>query len=183
VKKRQKEYLIIGLLFLAILLAYLSFLPQPSSKKAFLIYGKTDYLTTFLDANTIVLKAIYPFSDAQGAVSAITYMAAVFQAKGKKVIIESIDNNLCYTNEGNVQENKEMNIQACELNYPTVIIKEGYNSIRIEPGKVTIQASPPYMMPAAAYILSKIYPDANLVYERVLNQLKTQRQRAAQRSS
>ena len=183
VKKREREYIVIGLLILAVILAYYSLLPKLSSKEAFLIYGKTDYLTTFLDANTVVLRSVYPFSDAQGAVSAITYLAAVLQAKGKHVIIQSIEGNACYTNEGNVMENKEVNVQSCELNYPTIIVKEGYNRIDIYPGKVIIQARPPYMMSAAAYVLTRIYPDADLIYQKVLNQLKTQRQRAARRSS
>lgn len=182
-KRQEREYIVIGFLILAAILAYYSLLPEPSSKEAFLIYGKTDYLTTFLDANTVVLRAVYPFSDAQGAVSAITYLSAVLQAKGKHVIIQSIEGNVCYTNEGNVMESKETNVQSCELNYPIIIVKEGYNRIDIYPGKVIIQARPPYMMSAAAYVLTRIYPDADLVYERVLNQLKTQRQRAARRSS
>ncbi len=163
----KREHLVV-LAFIALaVVVYVMTLPKEAEKEPFVVVGDVGYLTTFLDANTVVVRVVYPFTDAQGAVAAITYASAVLTAKGKRVIIQTFEGNLCYTNEGNVEGVVERNIEDCELNLPTITVREGTGMIRIEPHRVEISGTPKYLQPAVSYVLRKIYPDADIVYARV----------------
>lgn len=172
--EKKEKYILGGAILLAVfLLAFFS--PQPHHKEPFVLKGKIDDLASFLEANTVVVKIVYPFSDAQGAVGAANYLAAVLSAKGKKVIVESIQGNKCYTNEGNVEEVKVVEANACDLNLPTILIREGSGIIIIKPYYVEIDGPPPYLLPAASFILKKIYPDADYIYAKLFQEINRPR--------
>jgi len=144
------------------------FLSQPSDEREpFVVKGDLGFLSTILEANTVIVRAVYPFSDAQGAVGAITYASAVLTAKGKKVILQSFEGNVCYTNEGNTELVVQKPVEDCLLPYPVIEVREGSGIIEVSPEGVYISGPPEYLLPAVSFILKKIYPDADQVYYQV----------------
>lgn len=172
--KIGERELLVGILILGVVLIYL-FYPRPHHKEPFVIEGSVDNLIPILEANTVIVRTVYPFTDAQGAVAATTYLSTVLSAKGKKVILQSIRGNVCYTNEGNVENVVEKNLEECELNLPTIVVREGTGRIVIKPYLVEIYGPPPYLMPAASFLLKKIYPDADQIYYSAMERISAKR--------
>jgi len=152
------------LILLGLLLAAALILLTPHEKEgAFVVSARGDGLAAIAEANTVYIRILYPFSDAQGAVGAVTYLSAVLSAKGKRVVIQAIEGNVCSTNEGNVLQEKTVPAEECN-GTPFISLSEGANTIIITDSGVEISARPKYLLPAASYVLKKIYPDADVIY-------------------
>ena len=168
----KREYLIaLGTVFIALLVWHF-FTYRPSTKAPFLVKGNVNDLAAFLESNTVVVRVIYPFSDTQGPANAAIYLTSVFAAKGKRVILQYVEGNLCYTNEGNVHQAVKVDINRCLLPYPTFVIREGTGLIDIEGRTVYIYGDPSHLLPAASYVAGLIYPDADEVYREVMGRLE-----------
>lgn len=165
----MKKHLI--LLGGVVLLAAYLLLNTPHEKEgAFVVLAKGDGLAAIAETNTVYIRIIYPFSDTQGAVGAVTYLSAVLSAKGKTVIIQVIEENTCSTNEGNVLQEKIVPVEECN-GAPFISISEGTNTITITDDGIEISAKPKYLQSAASYILKKIYPDADIIYREVFGKV------------
>ncbi len=164
----KREYVVLATALL--LLAGFYFYHPGEEKVAFAVVGNPLDAASFLDANTVVVRAVYPFSDIRGASNAVVYLTSVFTAKGKTVIIQYVDGNTCYTNEGNVENAVTLDANACySLPYPTIEIHEGTNRVVVEKNKITVYAPPPEMLYGASLAAKMVYPDADEVYQEVMS--------------
>jgi hypothetical protein len=165
----KREYIAVILLLLAVgILYYYQAVPREKGVR-FAVIGDPLDMASFLDVNAVVVRAVYPFSDIRGASNAVVYLSSVFTAKGKTAIIQYVDGNTCYTNEGNVEKAVEKNLSDCLLPLPTIEIREGTNRVVIEKNKATIYADPPDMIYGASLVAKMVYPDADQVYQSVMS--------------
>ncbi len=165
----KREYIVIAVALLFLVGFYLYYHPG-EEKVAFAVVGNPLDAASFLDANTVIVRAVYPFSDIRGASNAVVYLTSVFTAKGKTVIIQYVDGNTCYTNEGNVENAVTLDANSCySLPYPTIEIHEGTNRVVVEKNKITVYAPPPEMLYGASLAAKMVYPDADEVYKQVMS--------------
>ena len=166
----KKEYIVIAAVLLFVIGFYLYYHPGNETKVAFAVIGDPLDAASFLDANTIIVRAVYPFSDLRGVSNAVVYLTSVFTAKGKTVIIQYIDGNTCYTNEGNVENAVTIDANACySLPYPVIEIHEGTKRVIVEKNRIEIYAPPQDMLYGASLAARMVYPDADEVYKQVMS--------------
>ncbi len=164
----EKRY-IVGAAIVLLLVMVIAFYFLREERPYLLIEGDLSYLSDIKDANMVLIRIVYPFSDAQGAVSAVAYLSTVLSAKGKQVIIQAVEGDRCYTNEGNVESVVE---GKCRDIYPMILILEGEGKVVSKKGYTEISAPPHLLQQAAAFVIKKVYPDADEVYKKAFSLLK-----------
>ncbi len=136
---------------------------------AFEIYGEPSSVPLIKESNTVIIRLEWPFSHTQPPTNALTFLNIVLSAKGKHVIVQAVEGNICYTNYGEVNDVIELPPEECySMPYPYITIREGDNRIIYEENGIIISSLPQYMGEAAVYIGKILYPDAEEVYSNAM---------------
>lgn len=151
----------------AVVITLLPFLlPRGSSPPLMLVDAGT--VALFHDANTVVVRYVYPYSSPPSAVAAGTAAVMVLVGLGKVPVVQSIDRErgVCYTNEGNAEVVVEKSVKEClDLPYPAIVIIEDREmSITMHGSVVEVRGPPERLKALTLYALSEMFPGVSRLY-------------------
>lgn len=160
-----------GVLFLLLALLFTLFILFRGGEGGVPVTKDLDTIVLFREANTVVVRYYhhdpYTYSAAEFAVFALG-------AEGKRIVLQVVEGNTCYTNEGNYENVREVNVGACEAErgvLPLLVIREGPNAITMGGGVISVSGEGRLLRSLTIQALQYVYPDILEAYRRAVQGL------------
>jgi len=173
--KIKREYVAYGILLISIAVVLIMLMPFGREIPPKMVFDVRT-VTALQEANAVVVRFVYPYEYPGPAVAAGEAAIVVFNAMGKRTIVQAVDMNkgVCYTNEGNYEQAKTIPLRAClDTNLPVVVILESSTpSVVMHGNTMEIRGPPNYIQAVTLYALDQVFPGASETYSRVQSELK-----------
>ena len=168
---KKEAFVVVGVVVVAVL--FFTYAPQREEY----VFPK-DYLLFVHESNGVVIRMLYNTEDTQEVFAPAQYAIIVFTAKGKHVIIQSVEGNVCYSNEGNAEQVVTKTLIECELegaDIPVIVFQGEEEKVDVKGNKMVISGRGEELYGLGKQFVRSVYSDAEYVYRKALSTLPASR--------
>jgi hypothetical protein len=171
------------LLVAAVWLFYLQVRPIDDSIS---VHEDPAFYVALNESNAVIVRVLYPFSDARGVLDAAFLAIEVLTYKQKAVFFQQVDGNKCVqtvfvpgvVSEQNAPEMNTFSADQCLLMskyYPTIEVAEGDYAINESPLMAKLTGKYPHFGDVMRFFLRKVYPDTDEIVANIKSLLSKRR--------
>lgn len=175
---KRDKYILIAVLMVVAVVAYL-IVPRGGGDTVE-VHSDPDFAASVIGSDKVIIRLYMPFTNMTPVSSAVTYAEMALLAAGKEVIVQTVEGNQCIRASFAVDVNSERGYDSNSVNLPTadclaesaviptIELRQGTRDVIKQDTLLTrIEGYPEHMPAMMRLVLTKIYPEADIVVQRM----------------